>query len=129
MCSGGACYITTTAIVLVPVFSVGPVRWPSAVRAGTCCLADSVATCWRSVAHPALDCVYKHQTFKLMSLKIKILFFICTLVSHVYSRKINQMIFFLLYAKHLIIFWLGCTAVFVVVFFLLTTTESSHSGQ
>lgn len=94
MCSGGACYITTTAIVLVPVFSVGPVRWPSAVRAGTCCLADSVAMCWRSVAHPALDCVYKHQTFKLMSLKIKILFFICTLVSHVYSRKINQMIFF-----------------------------------
>lgn len=39
------------------------------------------------------------------------------------------MIFFLLYAKHLIIFWLGCTAVFVVVFFLLTTTESSRSGQ
>lgn len=76
MCRGGRCYIATTAIVLVPVFSVGPVRWPSAVRAGTCCLADSVVTCWRSVAHPALDCVYKHQTFKLISLKIKILCFI-----------------------------------------------------
>lgn len=74
-------------------------------------------------------CLQTHHTFKLISLKIKILFLFCTLVIHVYSRKINQMIFFLLYAKHLIIFWLGCTAVFVVVFFLLTTTESSCSGQ
>lgn len=35
----------TARVLSVPVFSVGPVRWPSAVRVGMCYLADSVVMC------------------------------------------------------------------------------------